>query len=962
MRGALGFPRQGRKIASPARRAEGRATGLRLPRNGDFRPSLSSLILHACQLLGLPPLSHSRAGTPALAFGRVAQLVRALLSHSRGPGFESLRVHFPIPTALPLGAPRVCARPEQLMAVRHLRSLLIATVLCVWAPPVAAQRPTADEAQELLRTRPDLVAQLRQRIATSGLTPAQVRARLRAEGYPENLLDAYLVGSRANGDSLPSEDVFVAVRSLGIADSADVDELAADAGYDPRRIARRSRDTAAARRNGGTAARDTARLAARGEPDERLGRRDTVPDEPRLFGLDVFRSATSQFQPNLSGPVDANYRLGPGDQLVLILTGDVELAHQLQVTREGFVVIPQVGQLSVANLTLAQLEDLLYARLGRVYSGVRRNGGTTRFSVSVARLRANQVFVVGDVEAPGSYQVSSAGTALTALYAAGGPSDNGSLRRVEIRRGGRLVDTLDVYDYLLRGDASHDVRLQTGDVVFVPVHGPRVTVQGEVVRPAMYELRPGETLRDLLRAAGGFTARAARRRVQIERILAPTEREAGGRDRVVLDVASEELANGYGPALALLPGDVVRVFPVAERVRNRIAVRGNVWAPGAQGFQPGMRLSEALRLAGGVKPDVYLGQVLVTRTLPDSTRVQLRARLRDTSGTPVEDLELREDDEIRVFSSTEFRPERYVAITGAVRRGGRFPYREGMTVRDLVLLAGGLEESAYLREAEIARLPDDRSRGATARTFRVPLDSTYLFERGPDGRYPGPPGLPAPSASAPETPVLPYDNVLILRQPDWELQRTVTIAGEVQFPGTYALLSKDERLTDVIRRAGGLSRDAYADGVHFTRRTLGRIGIDLPEVLRDARHQDNLILQDGDSVFVPVYQAVVNVTGAVNSPVAVAYVRGASLDYYVRAAGGPSRKADMGRAYVTQPNGKVESRGRTLGFSTTPEPKAGSSVFVPEKDPADRRDYVGMAGAIAQVLASIVAIVVVATR
>ena len=847
------------------------------------------------------------------------------------------------------------------MAVRHLRSLVIATVLCVWALPVAAQRPTAGEAQELLRSRPDLVAQLRQRIATSGLTPAQVRARLRAEGYPENLLDAYLVGGgRANGDSLPSEDVFVAVRALGIADSLDVDELAADAGYDPRRIARRSRAAADSARNG-AAARDTTRVDARRGVDARTGR-DTMPDEPRLFGLDVFRSATSQFQPNLSGPVDANYRLGPGDQLVLILTGDVELAHQLQVTREGFVVIPQVGQLSVANLTLAQLEDLLYARLGRVYSGVRRGGGTTRFSVSVARLRANQVFVVGDVSAPGSYQVSSAGTALTALYAAGGPSDNGSLRRVEIRRGGRLVDTLDVYDYLLRGDASHDVRLQTGDVVFVPVHGPRVTVQGEVVRPAIYELRPGETLRDLLRAAGGFTARAARRRVQIERILAPTEREAGGRDRVVLDVASEELANGYGPALALLPGDVVRVFPVAERVRNRIAVRGNVWAPGTQGFQPGMRLSEALKLAGGVKPDVYLGRVLITRTMPDSTRVQLRATLRDASGTPVEDVALQEDDEIRVFSTTEFRPERYVAITGAVREGGRFPYREGMTVRDLVLLAGGLEEGAYLKEAEIARLPDDRTGGATARTFRVPLDSTYLFDRGPDGRYLGPPGLPAPSASAPETPVLPYDNVLILRQPDWELQRTVTIAGEVQFPGTYALLSKDERLTDVIRRAGGLSRDAYADGVHFTRRTLGRIGIDLPQVLRDRNHPDNLILQDGDSVFVPVYQAVVNVTGAVNSPVAVAYVRGASLDYYVRAAGGPSRKADMDRAYVTQPNGKVESRGRTLGFARTPEPKPGSSVFVPEKDPADRRDYVGMAGAIAQVLASIVAIVVVATR
>ena len=561
-------------------------------------------------------------------------------------------------------------------------------------------------------------------------------------------------------------------------------------------------------------------------------------------------------------------------------------------------------------------------------------------------------------------QVSSAGTALTALYAAGGPSDNGSLRRVEIRRGGRTVDTLDVYDYLLRGDASHDPRLQSGDVVFVPVHGAQVAVAGEVVRPAIYELRPGETLRDLLRSAGGFTARAARRRVQIERILPPTQRGEGGRDRVVIDVSSDDLGSDFGPALPLEAGDVVRVFPVSARVRNRITVTGNVWAPGPQGFRPGMSLADAIRLAGGPRPDVYHGQVLVSRLQPDSTRVQLRASLRDTTGATTGDFRLQEDDEIQVFSVSEFRPERYVAISGAVRHGGRFPYREGMTVRDLVLLAGGLEESAYLKEAEIARLPETRTGGVTARTFRVPLDSTYLFERTPEGRYAGPPGLPAPAAAAPDVTVKPYDNVLILRQPDWELQRTVTVAGEVRFPGTYSLLSKNERLADVIRRAGGLTTDAYADGVYFFRRrsALGRIGVDLPSVLKNARARDNLILQDGDSIYVPLFQAVVNVKGAVNSPVAVAYVPGADLDYYVRAAGGPSRKADTKRAYVTQPNGKVESRGRTLGVSRTPDPKAGSTVVVPERDPNDKKDYVAAAGAVAQVMAGLVAIVALVLR
>ncbi|HKG91384.1 MAG TPA: SLBB domain-containing protein [Gemmatimonadaceae bacterium] len=843
------------------------------------------------------------------------------------------------------------------------RPLLAAALLCaIAAAPGFAQRPSPEQAREILRSRPDLVAQLRQRLASSGLTPDQIRARLRAEGYPENLLDPYLAGAGAGSDSLAAYgDVFAAVQELGLVDSLDVDML--------RALAREPGDDSLLPRDTLRGPRGRRTLDDSVAADSLFGPRgrQAVDSGYAIFGLDVFRRSTSQFEPNLAGPVDPGYRLGPGDRLVLILTGDVELSYTLNVTREGFIVIPQVGRLDVANLTLAQLEDVLYTRLGRVYSGVHRGAGaTTRFSVSVAGLRSNQVFVVGDVARPGSYRVSSAGTALSALYAASGPTENGSLRRIEIRRGGRMVDALDVYDYLLRGDASHDVRLETGDVVFVPVHGPRARVVGQVTRPATYELREGETLADVIRAAGGFTAEAARQRVQIERIVPPAERSAPGRDRVTIDIASEDLTRGFGPAVPIRAGDVVRVFPVAERVRNRIAVVGNVWAPGAQGFQPGMRLSDALRLAGGVKPDVYLGQVLITRLRPDSTREQLRTAFRDSTGAPVNDVELREDDEVQVFSLRTFRPTRYVAIAGAVRTPGRYPFRDGMTLRDLALLAGGLEESAYLREAEIARLPEDRSSGRTAQTFRVPLDSSYLFERTPDGRYLGPPGLPAPSAgTAPDAVLKPYDNVLILRQPDWEVQRTVQVGGEVRFPGAYALENKSERLSELLTRAGGLTPEAYPEGIYFyrKRRQLGRIGVDLPRVLRDGRHRDNLILQDGDSIYVPAYNAVVNVTGAVNSPVAVSFVPGKKLDYYIRAAGGPSRRADPGRAYVTQPNGKVESIERRPFFpDRVPEPRPGGAVFVPEKDPVERRDYLAVAGTIAQILASLVAVVAIAAR
>ncbi len=860
------------------------------------------------------------------------------------------------------------------MTVPKLGSLLFLAGLLAIAPPMAAQNPTTAQAQQMLQN-PALLQQLRQKLLTSGLTPDQVRARLRAEGYPENLLDAYLPGSTTAPDSSASAtDVFAAITQLGIADTTEVDLLRC--GISPDTVTVTDTlpsglvDTLANKRRLEQRKKELRTHCLAQQDSLKLGitkRKVDVDSGFVIFGLDFFRNSTTQFDPNLSGPVDANYRVGPGDRLVLVLTGDVEQSYSLDVTREGFIIIPQVGQVFVNSLTMADIENVLYNRLGRVYSGVRRGpGATTHFYITPARLGSNQIFVTGDVLRPGSYRISSAGTALSALYAAHGPTDNGSLRKVLIRRGTTAVDTLDVYDYLLNGNTAHDVRLTNSDLVFVPIHGPRVRIVGEIARPATYEIKPNETLADALRFAGGFTASAARRRVQIDRIVPPEQRAPGGRDRIVTDIVSDQFVTGTGPTIPVVDGDVIHVFSVASRVRNRIYVRGDVWSPGTEGLAPGMKVSDALRLAGGVRPDVYIGQVLITRTQPDSSKLQLRAALRDTTGAVINDIALQEDDEIRVFSTSEFRPTRYVAINGAVHKSGQFPFREGMTVRDLVLLAGGLDQSAYLNEAEIARLPQNRAGGVTATTFRVPLDSSYIFERSPDGKYLGPPGLPAASGPNSEVVVQPYDNVLILRQPNWELQRTAVIAGEVKYPGRYSLTTKSEKITDLINRAGGLTSDGYANGVTFyrTRNGVGRIGIELPDVLRDPRSLDNLPLQDGDSLYIPRYNAVVNVQGAVNSPVAVTWSPGKSIEYYIRAAGGPSRKADVNRAYVTQPNGKVEARQeRFLLPDGLPRPNAGSTVFVPERDPAERPfDVLSSAGIIAQVLAGLATLVIALRR
>lgn len=835
------------------------------------------------------------------------------------------------------------------MRLRLVRSLMVAASFLL---PHAARaqtpttRPTPEQARVLLQTRPDLVAQLRQRFATSGMSREQVHARLRAEGYPEDILDPYL-SDATGGAAQPSDSVFAAVLALGIADSSDVAQLQM-----------MGADTSAARGDSPRTRGDSIR--SRADSVRQKAQRDSGFT---IFGLDIFRSSTSQFQPNAAGPVDASYRLGPGDNLVLILTGDYEASYQLPVTREGFIVVPQVGQIYIANLTLGQLEQVMRSRLAPRYSGIAT--GAQRFSISVSRVRSNQVFVTGDVQRPGSYVISGAGTALTALYAAGGPTVNGSLRRIMVRRGGVVVDTLDVYDYLVNGDATRDVRLQNGDVLFVPVHGTRARIVGEIIRPATYELKGAETLADLVRFAGGFQPTAARQRVLVQRIVPASQRGAPGGDRTTLDISSNDIGSAVSSQTPLQNGDVVRVFAIAERVRNRVTVAGNVYQPGDLGLTPGMRISDALRSAGGLQPDTYLGEVLISRMRSDSSRGQLRAILADTLGHVVNDLALQEDDSIYVYSVAGFRPVRFVSISGAVNRSGRYSYREGMTMRDLILQANGLDESAYLREAEIARLPETRERGRTASTLRVPLDSTYLFERKPNGGYPGVPGLPAPADGAQDVVLKPYDAVLILRQPGWELQRTVTLNGEVRYPGTYALKNKTERLSDLIARAGGLTDEAYADGILFNRSqsAIGRVGVDLSAALSHYEGSDNLILRDGDNITIPPFNSTVTIRGSVNQPSTVAYVRGRSIDYYISAAGGPSRDADEGRAYVTQPSGKLESvRSRFLLPAQLPEPRPGSIVTVPQKDPADKKDFIAIAGAVASILSALVTTIVLITR
>jgi polysaccharide export outer membrane protein len=723
---------------------------------------------------------------------------------------------------------------------------VVALMAAPSARPLAAQIPTSiEEAQRLAVQDPEAVRQLLQQ---SGLSATEIRSRLRAMGIPSDQLDAFLAGGEdLDARAAMTPQTLQALQALGVArETPDGLEL--------------------------VPLQDTAQLRSS---------RDST--ELPIFGLDVFSRATSRFQPLLSGPVPDNYRIGPGDQMVLVLTGEVELVREVEVTREGFIVIEQVGQIPVANLSMAELRALLRSRLARSYSGIER--GTVNFTVTISELRTNQIYVTGEVTQPGAYQLSSVATVMNALYAAGGPTGLGNMRHVEINRrtGERL--TLDLYPYLLNGDVSQDVILEQGDNVHIPLKGRRVQVVGAVVRPAFYELSTSDDLIDALGAAGGFGPEALRRRLTIYRVLLPTERGPGLADRRAVDLE--------------------------------------------------------LRPSADSKEVGYLGGVLIP---------------------PVG---LQDGDSIVVDTVPKLEDSYYVTIAGMVRTTGRFPWHEGMTVRDLVELARGPIVGADLREAEVSRLPQDRETGRLARSILVPLDSSYLSQRDPQGRYVGPPGIAfLPPGSSPEFPLQPFDQVLIKQQPNFEMPQQASIAGAVSIPGRYTLLTKSDRVADLVQRAGGILDTGYPEGARLIRRldNLGRIDLDLPHGLEDAESSDNLILQPGDSLYIPEYSPTVTVRGAVNSPVTLQYQDGEDLSYYVAGAGGYRSDADEGRVSVRYANGQARTRSKFLFWSSYPSPGPGSEVLVPVKDPDAGINWESLIAPIISALGTVTALIIAVTR
>ena len=665
----------------------------------------------------------------------------------------------------------------------------------------------------------------------------------------------------------------------------------------------------------------------------------------RIFGAALFANANPTFEPNLRLATPVDYQLGPDDEVLIDIYGFSEASYQLRVSPDGTINVPMVGVISVAGATIEQASSRIRNRLSKIYTGIRT--GATSVNISLGNIRSIKVVLTGEIDRPGTYTLPSVATVFNALYASGGPTENGSFRTIQIIRGGSVVAVLDVYDFLLYGSLKNNVRLQDQDVIRIPTYRTRVEITGEVKREGIYEMLPSETLGDLIRFAGDFTERAYTARVKVLRNTST--------DRKIEDVLAGSFQN-YTPA----SGDEYFVDKILERFQNRVRIAGAVFRPGDYELTPGLTLKGLLQKAEGLKEDAFMNRGYITRIKNDLTTEMITFDTREIVSGKSEDIVLKREDIIQIPSIFDLKEEYRLSIDGEVRNPGTFKFAENTTLEALIIMAGGLSEGATPKRIEVAR----RIRNTTSLSDTTKLAQVFYVNVDADLKQ-----------STGNFFLQPFDIVSVRPAPGYQVQRTVKIEGEVLFPGSYTITNKNERISDLIKRAGGLTSNAYKEGASLKRtpvkleqseqekeaykiqqfEALQRsaadsvnldvtdvsvrndyVGIDLPRILTKPGGRYDLLLEDGDLVNVPKQLQTVKVSGEVLSPSSVVYVPSYKFRNYVRKGGGFSAKALKKRSYIIYANGSIASTRKFLFFNSYPDVKPGAEIFVPTKE--ERKD------------------------
>jgi len=670
----------------------------------------------------------------------------------------------------------------------------------------------------------------------------------------------------------------------------------------------------------------------------------------KYFGYDIFKK---EYKAEREGLVNPDYQVGPGDKLTIVLWGRTELRYELKISREGTLFIPNVGQLGVNGLTLKSLRKKLINVMSRVYENLRGGRASTFLDVSLDKMKAINIFISGEVEIPGSYRVSSYSSVFTALYKIGGPTLNGSLRKIELIRNGKIVTEFDLYNYILSGNKGSDIKLQNNDNIFIPKRLSTISLQGEVTTPAVFELTNDETLRELIAYSGGLNTVADPHHVRIERIIPFEKRKKGDNIYQVID---EQLSDISPDKLIINPlklynKDFITVYKgnIFKAEKSYISIYGHVKNPGKYNLYQGMRVSDLLLKGGGFSDKYFFEQTFLNR----ADLIRYDDRMLKTSIIPLNigailngnknsDYLLKERDELKIYSIDIIHDNKVVSIFGEVRKEGEYQLSEKMIVNDLVLLSGGYTKKAYPFEIEVFRIDP----------YDIKGDSLVVVYRVETGT-----GRKDFYKSRSDFFLQDRDIVVVREYPDYQYQRKVFISGEVFRPGVYPLLRKEEGLRSLIDRAGGLKEESFIEGIELVRDSV-RLAADFDKVLNSWIFDNDIKLKGGDSIYVPSHPGVVYIEGAVNNPGAVKFVEGATIRDYIEAAGSFHINADLDIVVCYGPGGKSKEY-KWYKDSVVLE---GSRIFVAKKEivePQQPTDWTDILQTMATVLTSVATLIIV---
>jgi len=686
-----------------------------------------------------------------------------------------------------------------------------------------------------------------------------------------------------------------------------------------------------------------------------------------IFGLSTFKDVNLTFEPNLRLATPGNYVLGPDDELLIDVYGDSEANYNLFVTPEGKIKIPLAGVVSVGGLTIEEAKSVIKKRLAKIYGGI--NSNSTKVSIALGDIRSITVSVIGEVAYPGSYTIPSLASVYNALYVSGGPTEKGSFRKIQVSRGHSVIAVVDLYDFLVYGKQCN-LRLQDQDVIKILPYSNRVTISGEVKIPAIFEMKEFETVSNLIEFAGGFTENAYRERITAYRNTT--------KEKSVIDVTLPQFKTYLTES-----GDEFKVGEILKRFTNRVQITGSVYRPGTYPLTKGMKASDLLAKADGLKDDAFATRAVVYRknaqNLPGMASFSPLDALEGRN-----DLLLQREDSIYISSILEMKEDEYIYVSGEVVSPNRYTFAEGMTVKDAILMANGMNKKANQGEIEVYRQITDLS----VLNENIRKAVTYKFNIDKDLAY---------SDSVANFKLKKEDRVIIRSIYGYENMKQVNVSGEVKAPGTYVITSKNQRISDLVRMSGGLSIYAYAEGAYLIRKlrksdsekkllnqvaqSLGTkinkqtesadstelkkqlfkdtdiVGISLKEIIANPGSQFDLILEDGDLLSIPKILETVNVSGEVMMPNTVRYLKKLSFKDYVDAAGGFGSNALTKKAYVIHANGSVNVTKSFLGFHSYPKVHPGSRIIVPEK-PVKKEMSVGEIISITTSVVSVAAIIV----